>query len=261
MQIVPIPCLSDNYAYLVVCEATNDAVVVDPSEAAPVLKVIAAHQVNLVGVWNTHHHWDHTGGNEDLLRANSALDVVGFAGDRGRIPGQTTFVAEGDQLRVGESISAKVIHNPGHTSGAISFYDSAHECVFTGDTLFSAGCGRLFEGSPAEMHESLSKLAGLPGTTRVYCGHEYTAANLRFAAVVEPHNVDIQRQADRVDELRRSGTPSVPTTMSDELRTNPFLRVTTDEVIAAVQARESSASSEPTRVFGALRRWKDRFRG
>lgn len=258
MRIVAVPCLKDNYAYLVVCEASSTAAVVDPSESEPVLAAAGREGVDLAAIWNTHHHWDHTGGNKKLLEAVPELEVVGHTSDRGRIPGQTTFVDQGDEVTLGQEIRARIIYNPGHTRGAISYHLADHAAVFTGDTLFCAGCGRLFEGSPQEMHDSLSRLAALPGDTRVYCGHEYTAANLRFAAAVEPDNQAIGERAARVRAQRDQGEPTVPGLMADELATNPFLRASEPGVVAAARA-QSAGDDSPVEVFAALRRWKDGF--
>lgn len=240
MRIVSIPCLSDNYAYLVICEATQRAAIVNPSEAAPVLAAVHQHGVELQAIWNTHHHWDHTGGNQELVAAVRGLEVVGHESDRGRVPAQTVFAAEGDTVSVGQ-VRASIIHNPGHTTGAISFHIADPGAVFTGDTMFCAGCGRLFEGTPADMHDSLTKLAALPGDTKVYCGHEYTEKNLVFAAEADKDNPAIAERIARVAELRAKGQPSVPSTMAEEKATNPFVRA-------------GSADR-----LGELRAWKDRF--
>lgn len=240
MRIVSIPCLTDNYAYLVICEATQSAAVVDPSEAAPVLAAVRLQGVELEAIWNTHHHMDHTGGNQELVAALRGLDVVAHESDRGRVPAQTRFVGEGDSVSVG-TVSARIIYNPGHTSGAISFHIADPGAVFTGDTLFGAGCGRLFEGTPADMHSSLTKLASLPGETQVYCGHEYTEKNLVFAAEADKDNPAVAERRARVAELRQKGQPSVPFTMAEEQATNPFVRAGSVERLAE------------------LRAWKDRF--
>ncbi|HKE18859.1 MAG TPA: hydroxyacylglutathione hydrolase [Kofleriaceae bacterium] len=240
MRIVSIPCLSDNYAYLVICEATQRAAIVDPSEAAPVLAAVRQHGVELGAIWNTHHHWDHTGGNQELVAAVGGLEVVAHESDRGRVPAQTKFVGEGDTVSIGQ-VSAVIIHNPGHTSGAISYHIADPGAVFTGDTLFAAGCGRLFEGTPADMRVSLGKLAALPGATQVYCGHEYTEKNLAFAAEAEKDNSAIAERRARVAELRKAGHPSVPFTMAEEQATNPFVRAGSVDRLAE------------------LRAWKDRF--
>jgi hydroxyacylglutathione hydrolase len=257
MRVIPVPCLRDNYAYLVVCDDSNEAAVVDPSEAAPVLQAVDDAGVRLTAIWNTHHHWDHVGGNEELCAALPDLAVVAHDSDDGRVPGQTARVADGDVVTVGK-LSATIIHNPGHTTGAISYHLPEQRAVFTGDTLFCAGCGRLFEGTPAQMHESLSRLAALPGDTDVYVGHEYTAANLRFAAAVEPDSEAIAARRRRTDELRAADRPTVPATIDDERATNPFLRVDEPAVAAAARVHVPDAAT-PAAVFAALRAWKDRF--
>ncbi len=259
MRIVPVPCLQDNYAYLVVCEATNRAAVVDPSEAEPVLAAADREGVTLVAIWTTHHHWDHTGGNDKLVEALPDLAVVGYRADEARVPRVTQLVDEGDEVAVGDEVRARIIHNPGHTTGAISFYLEAHKAVFTGDTLFLGGCGRMFEGTPPMFHESLMKLAALPGDTQVYCGHEYTAANLKFAAAVEPNNHAIAERAEAVAAL--GGAPSVPAPMSLERETNPFLRAAVPHVADAARANHDVTGDGDAAIFGALRGWKDNFRG
>lgn len=259
MRIVPVPCLRDNYAYLVICEVSNRAAVVDPSEHGPVLAALEREGVALAAIWNTHHHWDHTNGNKGLLDAHPEIEVIGHASDKGRIPGQTTFAEEGDEVTLGEEMTAAIIHNPGHTTGAISFYSANHKAVFTGDTLFAGGCGRIFEGTPSQMHASLSKLAALPEDTRVYCGHEYTAANLRFAAAVEPDSQALAERRQKVDAQRERGEPTVPSTIAEERATNPFLRAEVTGVAAAAGEKGSAADDSPATVFGALRSWKDRF--
>lgn len=265
MRIVPVPCLEDNYAYLVICEATASAAVIDPSEAAPVLEAVEREGVALKAIWNTHHHWDHVGGNKELVARLPHLEVIGHASDRERIPGHTSAVEDGDEVRMGEELSAAIVFNPGHTSGAISFYLAAHEAVFTGDTLFLAGCGRLFEGTPAQMHASLERLAAMPPATRVYCGHEYTGANLRFAAAVEPENEAVRARLAEVEALRADDTFSVPGTIAAERATNPFVR--TGEPAVRAAARQAAAAGDAAAiddaagaaVFAALRRWKDTF--
>ena len=259
MRIVPVPCLRDNYAYLIVCEATNATAVVDPSEPDPVVRAIQQESVELTAIWNTHHHWDHTGGNKALLKAYPELEVIGHESDRGRIPGQTAFVKDGDEVTLGQEVRARVIHNPGHTSGAISYFLSEHASVFTGDTLFGAGCGRLFEGTPAQMLTSLSRLGALPEETSVFFGHEYTVANLRFASAVEPDSDTLRERVARVQRQRDAGDYSVPSTIAEERATNPFLRAAVSRVQAAVRASEPPKDTSETEVFAALRRWKDRF--
>ncbi len=258
MRVQPIPCLKDNYAYLVVCDATGEAAVVDASESEPVATVIERTGVKLSGIWSTHHHWDHVGGNE-AIAARYEVAVWGHASDRGRLPGQTRFVVTGDRLRLGE-LSIQTIHIPGHTLGAVAYVvegGGGPAAVFTGDTLFVAGCGRLFEGSPAQMHASLGKLAALDPSTRVYCGHEYTEANLRFARSVEPGNERVVAAAERARQARAEGSPTVPSTIGEELETNPFLRVESAEIRRTLHI---PADADDVTAFAAIRKAKDNFR-
>ncbi len=261
MQVTPIPCLSDNYAYLVVCERTGLAALVDASEAEPVERAVRACGRGLRAIWSTHHHPDHVGGNDAVAAAFGVKEVVGHVSDRGRIPGQTRFLETGASFDLG-ALHVETLHIPGHTLGAIAYVVTPEDgggpkAVFTGDTLFLSGCGRLFEGTPAQMHDSLSRLARLPDDTRVYCGHEYTAANLRFARHVEPGNRDVATAAERVSALRAEGAPTVPGTVGAEKRTNPFLRSHLPEIRAAVGV---GAGASDVDAFAALRRAKDTFR-
>lgn len=218
MRVVVVPCLADNYAYLVI-DDDGLAAVVDPGEAPPIVAALARERVRLAAIWLTHHHHDHVGGVAALVAAQPELAVVAHAHDRQRAPHVTCAVVDGDVVELG-ALRARVIHNPGHTLGAISYWIDrpGDGCVFTGDTLFGAGCGRLFEGTPEMMYASLARLAALPADTRVYFGHEYTAANLRFAATVEPGNAAV---GARASALR---APSTPSTIADEQATNPFVR-------------------------------------
>jgi hydroxyacylglutathione hydrolase len=248
--------LQDNYAYLVIASG-GDAAVVDASEAAPVRDAVKREGVRLVAIWSTHHHYDHVGGNEELARELS-LEVIGHVSDRGRLPAQTREVDTGDNVRVGD-VEARCIHIPGHTLGAVAYYVDAgtSRVVFTGDTLFCAGCGRLFEGTPAQMHASLEKLTRLPGDTRVMCGHEYTESNLRFAAHVEPGNVDIVRARERASALRSRSEPAIGTTLDDERRCNPFLRAGSPAIRASLAIPKGT---DDVTAFAAIRAAKDTFR-
>lgn len=262
MRILAVPCLTDNFAYLVIDDASGVAAVVDPGEAAPVEAALARAGVTLVAIWATHHHGDHVGGAPALLDAHEGVAFVAHRVDAERIPRITRRLDEGEEVTVG-AVRAKIIHNPGHTLGAISYAIAGSEgvtgAVFTGDTLFGAGCGRVFEGTPAMMHASLTRLAALPNSTRVYFGHEYTVANLRFAAAVEPKSHAIADRAAATESARGRGVPSVPSTIGDERSTNPFLRTTEPAVIAAARAK-GAASAEPSAVFAALREWKNGFK-
>jgi hydroxyacylglutathione hydrolase len=251
MRVLPVPCLSDNYAYLVHADGAKEAFVVDPSEAGPVIEAIEREGLRLVAIVNTHHHPDHVGGNEDLRARYGALPVYAHTTDAGRVPGQTELIEEGRPLRVA-GLELRSLHVPGHTTGAVAYV--VEDAVFTGDTLFIAGCGRLFEGTPKMMVTSLAKLAALPPETRVFCGHEYTVSNLRFARTVEPDNEAISRRLEAAQAARGRGEPTVGSTIAEELATNPFLRCAEPAVVARFPG-----SSLPE-VFAAVRSAKDAFR-
>ncbi|MCH2265804.1 MAG: hydroxyacylglutathione hydrolase [SAR324 cluster bacterium] len=257
MKIVTIPCLQDNFAYLLICEKTQHAAIVDPSEAIPVQKAVQQHGVRLTAILNTHHHWDHVNGNQ-VLKANfPELKIFGHESDRGRIPEQTEFLKNGDSVRFGEQ-SGTFLHNPGHTSGAVTYVFG--KTAFTGDTLFAAGCGRLFEGTPAQMYDSLNlQIGGLPDETELYFGHEYTEANLRFALSVESGNAEIQNKLTAVTELRSSGKFSTPTTLAEERRTNPFMRCSSAEIHASVKSKEPGHNLSEKEIFRTLRELKNKF--
>ncbi len=256
VRIAIVPCLADNYAYLVVCERTGAAAVVDPSEAEPVLAAVAREGVDLVAAFATHHHFDHVGGIEALARARPGFEVVGHASGRGAIPALSRAVEEGDRVSVGD-LAARVLHNPGHTLDAASYlFDDA---VFTGDTLFAAGCGRVFEGTPEMMHASLAKLAALPGGTRGYPGHEYAAKNLAFALTLEPQNAALAARSRDVDATRARGEPARQSTIAEERATNPFLRCDARAITAAARRADPVCDGTPAAVFAAIRRLKDAF--
>jgi len=278
MRIIPIPCLSDNYAYLLVCRETKEAAIVDVSEAGSVLSAIDQgagtqdsrrdlstvanthrEDVRIVAILSTHHHHDHVGGNEEV-RSKLGIDrVYGHASDRGRIPGQTQYLQEHDTFEIGR-LSVRALHIPGHTLGAVAYVvtqEPDDPVVFTGDTLFIGGCGRLFEGDPPMMYESLSKLAALDPRTKVYCGHEYTEANLRFAAHVEPSNAAVAQARARAAQLRKEGRSTMGATIGDELAYNPFLRTTSAEIRATLGIPESAS---PAEALGAIRKAKDGFK-
>lgn len=252
MRVITVPCLKDNYAYLLV-DRRGQAVVIDPSEAAPVEAVLQHEELTLQAVWLTHHHWDHVGGVEQLRLSRTGLEVVGSAYDASqqRIAHQTRSVSDGDALTFDDQPVA-VLEVPGHTLGAITF--RVGQCLFTGDTLFLGGCGRVFEGTMPQMQSSLAKLRGLDPTLLVYPGHEYTVSNLRFGASIEPGNVELARRLDHARSEHSQGRPTVPGRLSDELTTNVLLRWDAPDVVA-----HANVGSEPADVFAAIRRAKDSF--
>jgi hydroxyacylglutathione hydrolase len=255
MKIVQIPLLRDNYGYLIICQKTNTAGIVDPSEAEPVLPRVELEKVTLKAILNTHHHRDHTGGNEGLL-AKQSLEVYGHKSDQGRIPGLTRGVEEGDEIAIGE-VRGSVLFIPGHTTGHVAYLFGNN--LFCGDTLFTAGCGRLFEGTPKQMHGSLKKLMGLSDDTKVYCGHEYTESNLRFAMTLEPKNHKLVSRFERVQGLRARGASTVPSTIEEEKHTNPFLRWDSKEIQASLKAGSPGLRLDPVSVFATVRKLKDAF--
>ena len=257
IRVVPVPVLADNYAYLVIADGGR-AAIVDPSEAEPVLAAAKREGAELIAIWNTHHHWDHTGGNRDLLRAQPNLEVYGYGEDKARIPGLTNGVGDGEEFEL-EGTKVRVLYIPAHTSGHVAYHLPSEAAVFTGDTLFAAGCGRLFEGDPAMMMSSLGRLSSLPPETKVFCGHEYTEKNLRFALEVEPGNAAAREKHRRVVALRERGEPTVPTTIAEELATNPFLRADSGEIRATVRRRFPETGDDPVAVFASVRKWKDEF--
>lgn len=257
LEVIPVPCLKDNYAYLIVCKQTNAIGIVDPSEAEPVLAALKQQSGQPVAILNTHHHYDHVGGNQALKRAYPELKVYGYHSDRGRIPEQTEYLEEGDSIQIG-ALTGSFSHNPGHTTGAITYY--FEDTAFTGDTLFAAGCGRLFEGSAQDMYTSLNETIGGRGDeTKLYFGHEYTENNLKFAASVEPDNTAVQEKLARVRAIRAEGGYTTPTTLAEEWQTNPFMRVQAEGILATVAKEEPGTGKEPAKVLGVIRAMKDRF--
>lgn len=255
MKIVQIPLLRDNYGYLIVCQRTHTAAVIDPSEAEPVLRRIDQENVALKAILNTHHHRDHTGGNEGIL-ASGNVAVYGHKSDRERIPGLTRGVDEGDIIEIGD-LRGTVLFIPGHTSGHVGYL--FEDNLFCGDTLFTAGCGRLFEGTPEQMHASLKKLTALPDQTKIYCGHEYTESNLRFAVTLEPKNHKLLSRLERVQGLRTRGVSTVPSTLEEEKQTNPFLRWDSHEIHKTLKAGSRELRLDPVSVFAKVRQLKDSF--
>ena len=257
MEVIPIPQLSDNYAYLVIDQDTHKAGVVDCAEAEPVLRKVRETGVDLVAILPTHHHWDHIGGNEDLLK-HMTLEVFGYADQGQRIPGCTREVRDGETIHVGP-LAARILFIPAHTSGHVAYYFEREQSVFTGDTLFAGGCGRLFEGDAAMMLRSLSKLMALPDATKVYFGHEYTEKNLRFALTLEPHNAELQKKHRWAVEQTAKNQPTVPTTIASEKATNPFFRWSSPELRATLQREFADLPMDDVSVFRKTRALKDAF--
>ena len=234
MEIVRVPALSDNYIWLVHDEASGETTVVDPAVADPVLEAAAARGWTITQIWNTHWHPDHTGGNAAIKAATGAR-VTAPAAEAGRIPTLDRGVSEGDRVTLG-GVEAEVLEVPAHTAGHIAYYLPSEATAFVGDTLFAMGCGRLFEGTAEQMHANLQRLAALPTETRVYCAHEYTLSNARFAVTVEPENEDLARRLTLVEAARERGEATVPTTIALERATNPFVRVVSVEQFAERRA-------------------------
>ena len=222
MRVEIIPCLQDNYSYVIIDESNSTACVVDPSEASPIISFLKKENIELKYILNTHHHFDHIGGNEDLKKEFKSI-VLGFKQDSERIPGIEILLEEGQTWKA-ENFIAKIIHVPGHTSGHICFHFFEDKLVFTGDTLFSLGCGRVFEGTYEEMFLSLNKIKSLPEETKIYCGHEYTLNNANFCIKHDLDNKNLQKKIEIIKKQIKNGQPTIPTTIKDELDCNIFLR-------------------------------------
>ena len=253
LEIVTVPCLSDNYAYLLRDAGTGAVAVIDAPEAAPIIAALAARGWGLDCIWLTHHHGDHVGGLAALVERFGAK-VLGAAADADRLPGLDQAVREGETIALGAS-KAVVIDVSGHTLHHIAFHFPRAKALFSGDALFVLGCGRVFEGTHAMMWASLSKLARLDPATTVWCGHEYTLANLKFARTIEPDNKALAEQGAVIEAARAAGRPTVPSTIGRELAANPFLRAKE----APLQAALGLEGADPAAVFGEVRRRKDAF--
>ena len=237
LEIVPVAVLNDNYVWLMHDAESGETVAVDPSVADPVLEAAAARGWTISQVWNTHWHPDHTGGN-DAIRAATGCRITGPA-EAERVSKMDRIVAGGDHARIGE-LDAELIDIPAHTAGHVAFHIAEAGVVFTGDTLFAMGCGRLFEGDAAQMYANMQRLAALPPDTRIYCGHEYTLANGLFALSVEPDNATLARRVEEVKAQRERGEVTLPTTVALEIATNPFMRATSVEELAARRAAKDA---------------------
>ncbi|WGF87471.1 hydroxyacylglutathione hydrolase [Marinivivus vitaminiproducens] len=253
LEIERLPARSDNYMYLLHAPESDLTAIVDPADAAPVLARLKERGLTLDWIVNTHHHGDHTGGNLELKQATGAK-VAGPRAEAARIPGLDLPLGEGDVFALG-AVAGRVIDTPGHTAGHISLYFEEQGALFAADTLFALGCGRLLEGTPEQMHASLAKLAALPDDTQVYCGHEYTLANARFALSVDPDNQALVARAREIERLRERGEPTVPSRLGDEKATNPFLRASDP----AIRRQLGMERDGDVAVFAEIRKRKDQF--
>ena len=253
MKIEIIPCLNDNYSYLIYDENSNTVAIIDPSEFFACDKIINQNYNKLDFIFNTHHHYDHVGGNKDLkIKYNSI--VVGFEEDKNRIPGIDKVLKDKQVFKIGD-LSFTTIFIPGHTSGHIAFYSEKEKVIFTGDTLFSLGCGRVFEGTYKQMFNSLNKLKNLPKDTRIYCGHEYTYNNLEFCMKFNPNNIFLKSKKDAIELNLKNKKPTIPSTIGDEIKTNIFFRFNDPDVKKAINSKNSSELE----IFTKLRDLKDNF--
>jgi hydroxyacylglutathione hydrolase len=257
MKLVPLPAFQDNYLW--VLHDGQRALVVDPGDAQPVLDFLRESGLQLEAILVTHHHQDHIGG---LAAVRDATGAQVFAPAGEAIPGPARPLSQGDRIDV-LGLSFEVLDVPGHTAGHIAYFcpdAGGAPLLFCGDTLFSGGCGRLFEGTPAQMLASLDALAALPPSTRVCCAHEYTLSNLRFARAVEPHNEDLARYQQHCEALRAQGQPTLPASLGEERRINPFLRTREPSVVRAAQGYNGADAGDEVAVFAAIRQWKNEFR-
>ena len=222
MKVEIIKCLKDNFSYLLIDEKNKNACVIDPSEAKPIINFVEKNNINLKFILNTHHHYDHIGGNKDLKKKYD-LNIVGFKYDKNRIP-EIDILVENNQIWSSDDFESKIIHIPGHTSGHICFYFEKEKIAFTGDTLFSLGCGKIFEGTYNQMFESLNKLKKLPIETKVYCGHEYTLKNSEFCKKYEENNKNLKKKIIEIKHKLKNNLPTIPSTIKEELECNIFLR-------------------------------------
>ena len=253
MKIRPIPCLEDNYAYIIYNNLSKTVGVVDPSEVSPIVNFLKKNNLKLDYILNTHHHFDHIGGNIELKKIFDAK-IVGFSGDKSRIPGIDIMLNDDERWMFGSS-SIRVLHIPGHTSGHICFFFEKEKIAFTGDTLFSLGCGRIFEGDHNQMLESLNKIKKFPKETLIYCGHEYTYKNAEFCMKYDVDNLDLKNKFLKVKELRAKNLPTIPAVLGDELKTNIFLRCSENEL----KIKLNMKNQDNLKVFRKVRDLKDKF--
>ena len=255
LEIIPLPALKDNYIWLLKNRASGHVAMVDPSEAKPVLEMLDSENLIPVAILITHHHWDHVGG---IAEITADYDIPVYTPKTESVEGSTHPVGEGNVVSLPElNLTLNILDVPGHTAGAVAYYTES--VVFSGDTLFTAGCGRLFEGTPTQMHASLNKFKSLADNTLLYCGHEYTLANLQFASTVEPDNKVIQERLVQTRLAREKNAATVPAAMAIEKESNPFLRCDHADVIQAASHYTKKSLSEPVEVFAAIREWKNNF--
>jgi len=253
MQVTAIPCLTDNYAYVISDNNSKIVGVVDPSEASPVVSFLKKQNLKLNYIWNTHHHFDHIGGNLELKKIYNAK-VVGFVGDKHRIPEIDITLSNNEKWIFGNE-TVKILHIPGHTLGHICFFFEKEKIAFTGDTLFSLGCGRIFEGDHKQMLASLNKIKKLPKNTMIYCGHEYTYKNAEFCMKYEGNNIDLKKKFAQIKKLRAQNLPTIPSVLKDEIKSNIFLRCDQKEL----KNKLNMKNQEDLEVFKKVRDLKDSF--
>ena len=253
LEIRQIPCLSDNYGYLVHDPSTGQTATIDTPDANAINEALGKEGWTLTHIFNTHHHFDHTGGNT-ALKEQWGCEIIGPRGEAAKIPDIDRQVGEGDIVELG-TLKASVYDTPGHTNGHIVFHFPSEEVAFVGDTIFALGCGRLFEGTAEQMWTSLSKIAAWPGKTKLFCAHEYTQANAQFALSVDPDNQALKTRAAEIDAARAQGLPTVPMTVEEELRTSPFMRADQESLKIAVGMGNAIAAE----VFAEVRTRKDNF--
>ncbi len=253
LEIAQIPCLSDNYGYLLHDPVSGQTACIDTPEAEPILTTLETRGWQLSHIWNTHHHWDHAGHNIEIKEKTGCM-IIGPTGEADKIPGIDKAVDDGDTLTLGAH-KVQVLNVGGHTLGHIAYYLPDDALGFVGDSLFALGCGRVFEGTMAQMWTSLEKLAALPAETKIYCAHEYTTGNAAFAVTIDPENAALQARVEEIKRLRADNTPTVPTNIGLELETNPFLRVED----TAIRAHLNMAEASNVEVFAEIRNRKDNF--
>ena len=253
MKVIPIPCLTDNYAYIIKNNTSKKVGVVDPSETSPIINFLKKEKLKLDYILNTHHHFDHIGGNIELKKIYSAK-IVGFKNDEHRIPGIDITLNDNEEWNFGDS-KVKILHIPGHTSGHICFFFEKEKIAFTGDTLFSLGCGRIFEGNHKQMLESLNKIKALPLDTKIYCGHEYTYKNGEFCMKYDKNNTKLKKKFEIIKKLRSKNLPTIPTSLKDELNSNIFLRCDQNDL----KIKLNMKNQKDCKVFKKFRDLKDAY--